>query len=105
MRPPSFQPPAWFRVRSPLQADTIHGTMQAQEDVESFQRREMDKAKAAALPMMAELVRELDATSEAQVRGDIRVWTPETYERVMNNRRWRWWKNVWKLCISFRSLS
>lgn len=60
--------------------------MKGAEDAEAIQRRGFDEARAKALPYMAEVVRELDARTAATVRGGIRTWSPESYERVMRNR-------------------
>ena len=95
-------PPAWFSIRNSLQEDTVDSLMKEYEDLDAFQRREFEKAKEEALPMMAEVVRDLDSTTEAMIRGGIRTWTPEAWKRVQENETWL--KKLWKrlvLCISF----
>lgn len=81
--------PKWFTVRHPAQEDAIDGLIKTYEKTEEIRRRGMEQAKADALPYMAEVVRDMDARSEATVRGGIRAWTPEAYARVMASRRKR----------------
>lgn len=79
--------PDWFSVRHPAQEDAIDHAVKGFEEAEELRRRGMEEAKAAALPYMSEVVRDLDSRSEATVRGGIRAWTPQTYARVMAAKR------------------
>jgi hypothetical protein len=81
--------PKWFSVRHPAQEDAIDGLIRTYEHTEELRRKGMEQAKADALPYMAEVVRDLDSRTEATVRGGIRTWTPETYARVMADKRKR----------------
>lgn len=79
--------PEWFSVRHPKQEDAIDNVVRGFEKAEDIRRRGLEEAKAAALPYMAEVVRDMDARCEATVRGGIRAWTPEAYARVMAAKR------------------
>lgn len=81
--------PSWFSVRHPAQEDAIDHAVKGFEEAEALRRKTLDETKAAALPYMAEIVRDMDARSEATVRGGIRAWTPEAYARVMGAQRKR----------------
>lgn len=87
--------PSWFTVRSPVQEDVIDAAVRSYEQAENLRKKGMDQAKAEALPYMSEIVRDMDSRAAATVRGGIRTWTPETYKRVMNQKRGLW-QNVRK---------
>lgn len=80
------RPPAWFRFRSRQQEEVVGHLNDDQAAREDYQRREFERAREAALPMMSEVVRDMDSRSEYSVTGSTRVWSAEAWTRVRRNR-------------------
>jgi hypothetical protein len=87
MKKKLINPPAWFRFQSRKQEDVVQHEIDRVDELDRIHEEEMDKAREAALPMMAEVVRDLESRPQAAVTGGVRPLTQEVADRLRRNRR------------------